>query len=67
MIAANPGPAAHMALLGAVIVIGLIVYTIVRVRHRREAAEAEKLDQAGTKSEHSQNAQHEHRDSGHHR
>ena len=56
-----------MALLGAVIVIGLIVYTIVRVRHRREAAEAEKLDQGGTKSEHSQNAQHEHRDSGHHR
>ena len=42
--AANPGPAAHMALLGAVIVIGLIVYAIVRVRRRREAAEAERLN-----------------------
>ena len=46
MIAANPGPAAHIALLGAVIVIGLIVYAIVRLRRKREAAEAEKLDQS---------------------
>lgn len=45
MIAANPGPAAHMALLGAVIVIALIVYAIVRVRRRREAAHAELLNQ----------------------
>jgi len=45
VIAANPGPAVHMALLGIVIVIGLIVFAIVRVRHKREAAEAAKLDQ----------------------
>ena len=44
MIAANPGPAVHMALIGIVIVIGLIVFALVRVRHKREAAEAEKLD-----------------------
>jgi hypothetical protein len=44
VIAANPGPAAHLALLGAVIVIGLIVYALVRVRRRREAAEAEQLN-----------------------
>jgi len=44
VIAANPGPAAHIALLGAVIVIGLIVYAIVRIRRRREAAEAERLN-----------------------
>ena len=44
MIASNPGPAVHMALIGAVIVIALIVYAIVRVRRRREAAEAEQLD-----------------------
>ena len=44
MIAANPGPAAHLALLGAVIVIGLIVYALVRIRRRREAAEAEQLN-----------------------
>jgi hypothetical protein len=34
-----------MALVGAVIVIGLIVYAIVRVRRHREAAEAERLNQ----------------------
>ena len=45
MIAANPGPAVHLAALGAVIVTGLLVYAIVRVRRRREAAEAELLNQ----------------------
>ena len=44
VIAANPRPAAHLALLGAVIVIGLIVYALVRTRRRREAAEAEQLN-----------------------
>jgi hypothetical protein len=45
VIASNPGPAVHMALIGAVIIIGLIVYAIVRARRRREAAEAEQLNQ----------------------
>ena len=45
MIASNPGPAVHIALIGAVIVIALIVYAIVRVRRRREAVEAEQLNQ----------------------
>ena len=45
MIASNPGPAVHIAVIGAVIVIALIVYAIVRVRHRREALEVEKLNQ----------------------
>ena len=45
MIAANPGPAVHLAALGSVIVIGLLVYAIVRVRRRRETAEAELLNQ----------------------
>jgi hypothetical protein len=45
VIASNPGPAVHIALIGAVIVIALIVYAIVRVRRRREALEAEKLNQ----------------------
>ena len=54
MIASNPGPAAHMALLGAVIVIGLIVYAFVRIRRRSEAAEAERLNKLETiGSEHS--------------
>jgi hypothetical protein len=34
-----------MALIGAVIVIGLIVYAIVRARRRREAAQAGQLNQ----------------------
>ena len=45
MIASNPGPAVHIALIGAVIIIALIVYAIVRVRRRREAVEAEQLNQ----------------------
>jgi hypothetical protein len=45
VIASNPGPAVHIAVIGAVIVIALIVYAIVRVRHRREALEVEKLNQ----------------------
>ena len=52
MIAANPGPAVHMALIGIVIVIGLIVFALVRVRHKREAAEAEKLDRTDAGPQH---------------
>jgi flagellar biosynthesis/type III secretory pathway M-ring protein FliF/YscJ len=44
VIAANPGPAVHIALLGAVIVIALIVYALVRIRRRREAAASELLN-----------------------
>lgn len=44
MIAANPGPAAHIALLGAAILIALIVYAIVRIRRKREAGQAEELN-----------------------
>jgi hypothetical protein len=35
----------HMALLGVVVVVGLVVFAIVWMRRKREAAEAEKLDQ----------------------
>ena len=45
MIASHPGPAVHLALIGGVIVIALIVYAIVRVRRRRKALEAEQLNQ----------------------
>jgi hypothetical protein len=45
VIASNPGPVVHFALIGAVILIALIVYTIVRVRRRREAVEAKQLNQ----------------------
>jgi hypothetical protein len=45
LIAANPGPAAHLALLGTVVIIGLIVFAVARLRNKREAAEAEELSQ----------------------
>ena len=34
MIAANPGVAAHMALMGVIVVVALIVYAVVRFRRR---------------------------------
>jgi hypothetical protein len=37
-IGANPGPAVHLAVLGAVIVIGLAVFGVIRLRRRQEAA-----------------------------
>ena len=40
LVAANPGPAAHIALLGIVVVVALIVFGIVRWRNKREAADA---------------------------
>lgn len=66
MIAANPGPATHMALLGIVIVIGLIVFAVVRVRRKREAAEAEKLNQSDVGNERRQHDHHDRPGAGHH-
>lgn len=40
LLGANPGPAAHIALLGIVVVVALVVFTIVRRRHKRDEAEA---------------------------
>lgn len=40
LVGANPGPAVHIALLGIVVVIALLVFGIVRWRNKREAAEA---------------------------
>jgi len=40
LLGANPGPAAHIALLGIVVVVALAVFAIVRRRNKRDAAEA---------------------------
>jgi hypothetical protein len=40
VVAANPGPAVHMAVLGVVVVLALVVFGVVRWRHKREEAEA---------------------------
>ena len=41
LIAAHPGPAMHLALLGAVVVIGLVVFALARSRKRH----AETIDE----------------------
>ena len=41
LLGANPGPAVHLAVLGIVAVIALVIVGAVRWRHKREAAEAE--------------------------
>jgi membrane protein implicated in regulation of membrane protease activity len=40
VVAANPGPAVHLAALGILVLVGLAAYAVVRWRRRREAAEA---------------------------
>jgi hypothetical protein len=38
---ANPGPAAHIALLGIVVIAALVIFASVRRRNKRDAAEAQ--------------------------
>ena len=45
LVGANPGPAVHLAVLGAVILIGLVVFGVIRWQRRHEAATNE--DQPG--------------------
>jgi hypothetical protein len=56
-----------MALLGAVIVIGLIVFAIVRVRNKRDQAEARNADEGatgGASGHQKPDESHDHRHSG---
>ena len=46
VVAANPGPAVHLAVLGIVVLVALAAYAVVRWRRRREAAEAERQPDA---------------------
>jgi len=55
-----------MALLGIIIVIGLIVFAVVRIRNRREAAEAEKHDHTDAGHERRQHEHHDRPTAGHH-
>ncbi len=41
LVAASPGPAVHLAVLGIVAVIALVIFGAVRWRHKRDAAEAD--------------------------
>ena len=44
LVAATHGGGMHVALLGVVVIIGLVVFAIVWMRRKREAAQSEKLD-----------------------
>jgi hypothetical protein len=43
-VVAAPGPAMHLAVLGIVAVIALVIYGVVQRRHKRDAAEADRQD-----------------------
>jgi uncharacterized iron-regulated membrane protein len=42
LVGANPGPAAHLALLGGIVVAALVIFGVVLWRRRREAGESER-------------------------
>jgi membrane protein implicated in regulation of membrane protease activity len=44
VLAANPGPAVHLAALGVVVLVGLAIYGVVRWRRRREAQAQRELN-----------------------
>jgi hypothetical protein len=44
LLASNPGPAAHLAMLAIAVVVGLIGFAVVRRRNARDAAEGRRLD-----------------------
>jgi hypothetical protein len=55
LVAATHGGGMHVALLGVVVIIGLIVFAVVWVSRKREAAEAEKFDEpTGTERDRSE-------------
>lgn len=66
LLAAHPGAATHLALLGIVVVIGLIVFASVRIRNKKEAAEAERNDRTAAEGEQHQNEDHVRPSTGHH-
>ena len=41
LVGANPGPAVHLAVLGIIVVVALVIFAIVRWRNKREAAQVE--------------------------
>jgi hypothetical protein len=45
LLAGHPGPAMHLALLGVVVVIALVVFAVARIRRKRDASPIEELDQ----------------------
>ena len=44
-LASHPGPAMHLALLGVVVVIALVVFAVARTRRKRDATPIDELDQ----------------------
>jgi hypothetical protein len=46
VVAANPGPAVHLAALGIVLLLALAAYTVVRWRRRHETVDADRQPDA---------------------
>ena len=44
-LASHPGPAMHLALLGVVVVIALVVFAVARARRKRDITPIDELDQ----------------------
>jgi hypothetical protein len=44
-LAIHPGPAMHLALLGIIIVIALVVFAVARTRRNRDVTPIDELDQ----------------------
>jgi hypothetical protein len=43
LVGANPGPAVHLAVLGVIVVIGLVIFALTRWRKRREGLVEDEL------------------------
>jgi hypothetical protein len=43
LVGANPGPAVHLALLGVIVLIGLVIFALTRWRKRREGQAEDEL------------------------
>jgi hypothetical protein len=43
LVGANPGPAVHLALVGVIVVIGLVIFALTRWRKRREGLVEDEL------------------------
>jgi uncharacterized protein HemX len=66
LIAANPGPAAHLALLGVIVVIGLVVFAVHRRRSRHEQQTVDELSTPELPTDEEEHAHQSGHPPGHH-
>ena len=66
LVAANPGPAAHVALLGVIVVIGLVVFAVHRRRSRHEQQTVDELSTPELSTDEEERTQQSRHSPGHH-